>query len=61
MGWDKVRAYRYCMMWALRGALYSSDIRLESHFVVELAYSSWADFNQAQVLLIKLIEGNCDE
>mgnify|MGYP000258167654 FL=1 len=61
MALNKVRAYRYCMMWALRGALYSSDIRLESHFVVELAYSSWCDFNRAQALLIELIEGDCDE
>lgn len=61
MAWNKARAYRYCMMWALRGAAYFSDVRLESHFVIELAYSSWHDFNRAQVLFIELIEGDCDE
>lgn len=61
MAWDLERAYRHCMMWALRGALYSSNATLESHFVVEMTYSSWHDFNQAQVFLIKMIEGGCDE
>lgn len=61
MALNKVRAYRYCMMWALRGALYSTNATLTSHFVVELGYSSWHDFNHAQVLLIKMIEEDCDE
>lgn len=61
MALNKVRAYHYCMMWALKGALYSSNATLTSHFVVELAYSSWHDFNRAQVLLIELIEEDCNE
>ena len=44
--------YRFYMMWALLG-LTTLDSKWK--------YYSWADFNRARVLLIELIEGDCDE
>ena len=54
------------MMWALLG---SKTCECSSHSkwhpypsaVARSFYSYWADFNRAQVLLIELIEGGCDE
>lgn len=58
--------YRFYMMWALLG---SKTCECSSHSkwhpypsaVAKSFYSYWADFNRAQVLLIELIEGGCDE
>lgn len=50
------------MMWALLGSTtLDSKLKYYPSVVARISYSSWADFNHAQALLIKLIEGDCDE
>lgn len=54
--------YRFYMMWALLGSTtLDSKLKYYPSVVARISYSSWADFNHAQALLIKLIEGDCDE
>lgn len=54
--------YRFYMRWALSGSTtLDGKWKYYPSVVARISYSCWADFNHAQVLLIKMIEGDCDE